>query len=163
MTETLDRIHGLTALICLPDGGSCRTDRDAVELIAIAIEQRADLIVIPVERFPDRFFDLETRIAGEILQKFVTYQMPLVIVARSPVHHGEHGASGIRSRVQPGRADLVRRRPGRARRAARHGGGWMRGPVRPGPIRFADLAGVSQPRADHGSWSWNTWPPGARR
>ena len=80
MTETLDRIHGLTALICLPVGPSLRTDRDAVELIAIGIEQRADLVVIPVDRLPDGFFDLETRIAGEILQKFVTYQMPLVIV-----------------------------------------------------------------------------------
>ena len=80
LTATLDRIHGLTALICLPDGPRLQTDRDAVELIAIAIEQRADLIVIPVERLLDRFFDLETRIAGEILQKFVTYQMPLVIV-----------------------------------------------------------------------------------
>lgn len=80
MTDTLDRIHGLTALRCLPVGPQLENDRDAVALIARAIEQRADLIVIPVERFPDRFFDLETRIAGEILQKFVTYQLPLVIV-----------------------------------------------------------------------------------
>ena len=80
MTETLDRIQGLTALICLPEGRQVQTGRDAVELIAIAIEQRADLMVIPVERLPDRFFDLEARIAGEILQKFVTYQLPLAIV-----------------------------------------------------------------------------------
>jgi len=80
MTETLERIHGLTALRCLPAGPQLQTDREAVALVALAFEQRADLIVIPVERLSDGFFDLETRIAGEILQKFVTYQLPVVIV-----------------------------------------------------------------------------------
>jgi hypothetical protein len=80
MSETLDRIHGVTTLICLPEGRRLHTDRDAVELISVAIEQRADLIVIPVERFPDDFFRLETGIAGEVLQKFVIYQLRLAVV-----------------------------------------------------------------------------------
>ena len=36
--------------------------------------------IIPVERIEDRFFQLKTRIAGNILQKFVTYGVRLGIV-----------------------------------------------------------------------------------
>jgi hypothetical protein len=42
--------------------------------------QRANLIVIPTERLGENFFRLSTRIAGEILQKFVTYRMRVAIV-----------------------------------------------------------------------------------
>jgi hypothetical protein len=49
-------------------------------LIAEAIQHEAGLILIPVERFADDFFRLNTRIAGEIIQKFVTYRRRLAIV-----------------------------------------------------------------------------------
>jgi hypothetical protein len=37
-------------------------------------------IVIPTERFEDAFFQLRTRIAGEIIGKFAVYKMRVAIV-----------------------------------------------------------------------------------
>jgi hypothetical protein len=36
--------------------------------------------LIPVERFEDDFFRLHTRVAGEFIQKFVTYRILLTVV-----------------------------------------------------------------------------------
>jgi hypothetical protein len=80
MTATSYDLHGIGVLACAPDGKNLRSDRDAVELIAEAIQHEAGLILIPVERFADDFFRLNTRIAGEIIQKFVTYRRRLAIV-----------------------------------------------------------------------------------
>src|ERR1039457_6873862 len=74
MTATSYDLHGIGVLACAPDGKNLRSDRDAVELIAEAIQHEVGLILIPVERFADDFFRLNTRIAGEIIQKFVTYR-----------------------------------------------------------------------------------------
>ncbi len=41
------------------------------------MSQRADWVLIPVECFDDDFFRLKTRIAGEIIQKFVNYRRKL--------------------------------------------------------------------------------------
>jgi hypothetical protein len=41
---------------------------------------RGGLIVIPAARFTDEFFRLRTGVAGEILQKFATYQVRVAIL-----------------------------------------------------------------------------------
>ena len=73
-------MHGFRTLICRPDGGIIKSERDAVDLIGDAMGEQAEVVVIPVERLDDAFFRLQTRIAGEIMQKFVTYRLLLVIV-----------------------------------------------------------------------------------
>lgn len=70
----------MRVLECAPEGTRLRRDRDAVDLIGMAFEHRADLIVLPVERLDDDFFRLRTRIAGEIIQKFVNSRLRLAIV-----------------------------------------------------------------------------------
>jgi hypothetical protein len=57
-----------------------RTDRDAVDLIGAALSSQCALVVLPVERLSDEFFSLKTRVAGEMLQKFVNYERRLAIV-----------------------------------------------------------------------------------
>jgi hypothetical protein len=57
-----------------------RNDRDAVQLITAVWENRASLLVIPVECLDEDFFRLSTRIAGEIIQRFVTYRVRVAIV-----------------------------------------------------------------------------------
>ena len=52
-------------------------------MIGEAIEHRAGLVLIPVERLEDEFFRLRTRVAGEIVQKFVNYGLRLAIGMRS--------------------------------------------------------------------------------
>ena len=73
-------LHGVRVLECVPDGAKLQTYNDAVELIGKSFENLATLIVIPVECLDDEFFQLKTRIAGELIQKFVQYRRRLVIV-----------------------------------------------------------------------------------
>ena len=72
---------GGTQVFAIPaDGPKLRSDKDAVDLMSAASEYRATFIVIPVERLGDDFFDLRTRIAGEMAQKFATYGRRVAIV-----------------------------------------------------------------------------------
>jgi hypothetical protein len=51
-----------------------------MEMVGTAYSQRAELVVIQVERLGDEFFQLRNGIAGEVLQKFVTYHLQIAIV-----------------------------------------------------------------------------------
>ena len=68
------RIVELTADVPL------RTDRDAVDAIAMTSAYRPAIVVIPTEHLNVGFFRLTTRIAGEFIQKFFTYKLHLVIM-----------------------------------------------------------------------------------
>jgi hypothetical protein len=85
-------LHGVRVLECAPEGTRLRSDRDAVDLIGAAFEHRATLIVLPVDCLDDDFFRLRTRIAGEIVQKFVNYRMRLAIVGDISRHLDESSA-----------------------------------------------------------------------
>src|ERR1017187_5176944 len=61
-------------------GDRVRTDRQAIGMISEASACQPELIVIPVELLGDDFFHLKTRVAGEVLQKFVTYRIRVVIL-----------------------------------------------------------------------------------
>ena len=53
----------------------------ALDLLVTALyETHSNAIIIPKECICADFFDLSTRIAGEILQKIVTYRMKMAIV-----------------------------------------------------------------------------------
>jgi len=92
MPDRSYELHGVRVLECAAEGARLRTDRDAVDLIGAAFEHRASLIVLPVERLGDDFFRLRTRIAGEIIQKFVNYRLRLVIVGDISRHLDESSA-----------------------------------------------------------------------
>lgn len=77
---------------CARDGKKLRSDRDAVELIGEALAQGAGLIVIPVERLDEEFFRLRTGVAGQILQKFVTYGRRVAIAGDISRHVAESSA-----------------------------------------------------------------------
>ncbi|GBF75816.1 hypothetical protein PA598K_04248 [Paenibacillus sp. 598K] len=49
-------------------------------MMTVRYETGCDRIILPKERFSERFFDLSTRLAGGILQKAVNYQVKLAIV-----------------------------------------------------------------------------------
>ncbi|OMF33569.1 DUF4180 domain-containing protein [Paenibacillus sp. FSL H8-0259] len=55
--------------------------QDALDLMAtVRYEVDCDRIVIHKALLSERFFDLKTRLAGEILQKFINYQLKVAIV-----------------------------------------------------------------------------------
>jgi hypothetical protein len=55
-------------------------EQDALDLMVDPQLQGARRIIVDRKNIVPEFFDLSTRIAGSILQKFVTYQMKLAIV-----------------------------------------------------------------------------------
>ncbi|WP_424777852.1 DUF4180 domain-containing protein [Porphyromonas endodontalis] len=57
-----------------------RSTEDGLELLGNLYYQGFDKIIIHEKNITPEFFDLRTKIAGEILQKFAQYQMPLIIV-----------------------------------------------------------------------------------
>ncbi|MGB7266868.1 MAG: DUF4180 domain-containing protein [Terracidiphilus sp.] len=52
----------------------------SLQMISTAHSQRAEVVAVPVERLGDGFFQLHNGIAGEVLQKFVTYHLRIAIV-----------------------------------------------------------------------------------
>ena len=92
MLSTSYSLHGTQVLECAPDGEKLEGERDAIELIGEAAQQRATLVLIPAERLADDFFKLRTRIAGDIVLKFVTYRLRLAIVGDISRHLSESSA-----------------------------------------------------------------------
>ena len=57
-----------------------RSTEDGLDLLGNLYYQGFDKTIIHEKNITPEFFDLRTKIAGEILQKFAQYQMPLIIV-----------------------------------------------------------------------------------
>ena len=53
---------------------------DGLDLLGNLYYQGFDKIIIHEKNIIPDFFDLKTKIAGDILQKFAQYQMPLMII-----------------------------------------------------------------------------------
>lgn len=56
------------------------TIEDGLDLLGNLSYQGFDKIIIHEKNIIPDFFDLKTKIAGDILQKFTQYQMPLTII-----------------------------------------------------------------------------------
>ncbi len=71
--------------MCAAEGEVIGGEGDVLDLIGNASYQGAQCVVIPAERFDEAFFQLRTRVAGDIVQKFANYRMALVVLGTSPV------------------------------------------------------------------------------
>ena len=80
MPDSFLDLHGVRVYLVPAKGSPLRTGGDAVDLMSEASEHRAALLAIPVERLADDFFELRTRVAGEIAQKFAMYGARVAIV-----------------------------------------------------------------------------------
>jgi hypothetical protein len=85
-------IHGVKVLVCAAKGKRIESERDVTDLIGKAYEHFCDFVVIPVDRLTDEFFQLKTRIAGEIAQKFVNYRIHLIVLGDIS-HHIEQSSA----------------------------------------------------------------------
>jgi hypothetical protein len=86
MSDTLTAIHDVSVLVCEPDGEKLKSERDALDLIGEAMSSRAELVLVPVERLEEDFFQLKNGLAGHVIQKFVTYRLRLVILGDISQH-----------------------------------------------------------------------------
>jgi hypothetical protein len=80
MTAELRTLAGAKVLVCAPDGPLLGSDRSASDLIGEALGRDAQVVVVPVERLAPGFLTLSTRMAGEVIQKFVNYRRQLALV-----------------------------------------------------------------------------------
>jgi hypothetical protein len=56
------------------------SEQDVLDVLGRAYGEFPDLIAIPAAALGPRFFDLSTRIAGDLLQKFAQYRMRVAIL-----------------------------------------------------------------------------------
>lgn len=66
--------------VFLAEGRTLGSERDATDLIGDAWANKARTVALAAQDLGDDFFRLRTRIAGEVLQKFVNYQLRVAIV-----------------------------------------------------------------------------------
>lgn len=86
MPDVMTKRRGVAVLECAADGPPIATTQDALDLIGAAYTAEAELVAVPAGRLDERFFALRTGVAGEIMQKFVTYRFRLAIVGDISAH-----------------------------------------------------------------------------
>lgn len=74
------QIRGIRVYKYPPDGPCLKCGQDAVDLICAAKAENAAWIAVPMEKFDASFFQLRSGLAGEFLQKFVTYGINLAVL-----------------------------------------------------------------------------------
>lgn len=62
---------------------------DAQDFLQMMMNLPSDRIIIPKENFDEKFFELRTGLAGEILQKVINYGRHLVIVGDFSVYESK--------------------------------------------------------------------------
>ncbi|MFE0761943.1 DUF4180 domain-containing protein [Streptomyces smyrnaeus] len=78
--SSLETISGVTVLLHPAEGRTIAGERDALDIIGDTSYQGAEWAVVPVSRLDEGFFRLRTRLAGDIIQKFVQYRVGLAVV-----------------------------------------------------------------------------------
>lgn len=76
----IDQRHGVAVWHAPADGPALSTEQDAVDLIGATYGLGADVLVVPVERFADRFFDMHAKLIGHFFSKIVQYGFRLVLL-----------------------------------------------------------------------------------
>lgn len=80
MADRTYELHGTTVLELPAEGPKLTTDRDAVDLVGQAYSHNSQLVVIPKERLSADFFELKTRVAGEMLHRLLLYKIRVAIL-----------------------------------------------------------------------------------
>lgn len=80
MSDETIEMHGVRVLLFAGEGEKLAAAQDANLFLSETWAHDAALAVIPVSRLGDDFLDLKTRIAGEVIQKFVNYHVGLAIL-----------------------------------------------------------------------------------
>lgn len=78
--DTIETIETIPVFMCAAEGEPIGSERDAIDLIGNASYQGAQWAVVPAARFDSAFFELRTRVAGDVIQKFVNYRLGLVVL-----------------------------------------------------------------------------------
>jgi len=73
-------INDVLVGVCAAEGPKLDGERAATDIIGDLFGSGARVVAIPVERLGEGFLTLSTRIAGEVIQKFVNYGFQVAFV-----------------------------------------------------------------------------------
>lgn len=104
MNFTIKEINDQKIAVVDAQGGMIDNEQDALDLMAEAGYSGASAIILHADNLPAEFFDLKTRLAGDILQKFSNYRMKLAIIGSFDGYQSESLAAFIR---ESNRGNLV--------------------------------------------------------
>ncbi|MFA6126189.1 MAG: DUF4180 domain-containing protein [Bacteroidales bacterium] len=80
MTIEINELQGVAIAEIISEAIEIKTPQDALDIMANCSYQGARKIIIRDKNITPKFFELKTRLAGEVLQKFSNYQVQLAIV-----------------------------------------------------------------------------------
>ncbi|KAF1007300.1 MAG: hypothetical protein GAK28_01939 [Luteibacter sp.] len=80
MHGSIQFIHDKRVFVCGDTGPTLSSEADGSELLALALGEQADLLVLPAARLGKDFLSLRTGVAGAVVQKFVNYRVHLAVV-----------------------------------------------------------------------------------
>lgn len=80
MNMTIDSRNDSKVAVISSDSTVINTVQDALDVMMNASYGGCDKLLVRKENITEDFFELRTRLAGEILQKYTNYQMKLAIV-----------------------------------------------------------------------------------
>ena len=80
MEITLQEHNGIPIAIITSDTLIFTNEDEAAELLMNCYYQGAEALIVMAENLPPEFFDLKTKLAGEVLQKFSTYNTRLAVI-----------------------------------------------------------------------------------
>jgi hypothetical protein len=84
MPDRIREVGGIRILELAAEGAPIITRREVTDLLSSAMSERADMVAIPVARQGEGFFDLKTRLAGEMLQMMVNYGLRVAFIGDMP-------------------------------------------------------------------------------
>lgn len=79
------RYHEKGYVETLAQGGTLTKEQDALDLVAGCWENQTRRLLIHAETLPPEFFQLKTGLAGQVLQKFVNYEIVAAMVVPESV------------------------------------------------------------------------------
>ncbi|APU16671.1 MULTISPECIES: DUF4180 domain-containing protein [Actinoalloteichus] len=97
MTDVLEQRAGVSVLVCDPAGPTVTTIQDALDLVGAAF-LGAKAVAVPAGRLDESFYRLRTGFAGEVMQKFVNYNVRLAVIGDIAAHLAS--SSALRALVE---------------------------------------------------------------
>lgn len=107
MNITISDINNTPIAQVTGHGSVINSVDDALDIIGNAGYQGAQKIIIYEENIAPAFFDLKTGLAGEILQKFINYNMQLAIVGSFSKYNSNALSNFIYESNKTGRVNFV--------------------------------------------------------
>jgi len=84
--NTISEVGGKRVLTVAPETATLGSERDATDLIGEAFGHEANVVVVPADRVAADFYQLRTRVAGDVVRKFQMYRIRLVVLGDITEH-----------------------------------------------------------------------------